>query len=108
MLWREETARKQKHLSEEMKRGDNKPPPEDKMFLSFSVPISLLPVPHQPALDGDEHAKMVAPEQQQPQSKPRALAVCDVDGCPATSIGWSVIENAVDAEWKICTFWSRD
>jgi len=57
-------------------------PPGDKMFLSFSVPTSLLPVSLQPALDSDGDAIMVAPQEQ--QSKPRAPAVCDVDGCAAT------------------------
>jgi Ino eighty subunit 2 len=60
-------------------------PPGDKMLLSFSVPTSLLPVVHQPALDGDGDAIMAAQEQQrQQESKPRAPAVCDVDGCMAT------------------------
>src|SRR5712671_4406848 len=59
-------------------------PPGDKMFLSFSVPTSLLPVSHQPPLDGDGDAVMVASQEQQQQSKPRAPAVCDVDGCTAT------------------------
>ncbi|KAH9956412.1 hypothetical protein BC827DRAFT_755699 [Russula dissimulans] len=61
-------------------------PSGDKIFLSFSVPTLLLPVPHQPALDGDRDAGMVAPEQQwqRQQSKSLAPAVCDVDGCTAT------------------------
>jgi len=33
----------------------------------FSVPASLLPIPQQLALESDEHAKMVTPEQQQQQ-----------------------------------------
>jgi hypothetical protein len=62
------------------------PPPRDKMFLSFSLPTSLLPVAHQPALDGDGDAIMVAQEQQQQQQEsiPPAPAVCDVDGCVTT------------------------
>jgi len=63
-------------------------PPRDKMLLSFSVPISLLPVPFQTSRDGDGNVMMMTPEQHQhqhqQQSKPRALAVCDVDGCTAT------------------------
>jgi len=60
-------------------------PPGDKMFLSFSVSILLPPVPYQPALEDDGDAGMVAPGQQWWQrSKPRAPAVCDVDGCTAT------------------------
>jgi Ino eighty subunit 2 len=56
-------------------------PPGDKMLLSFSVPASLLPMPHEPAaaLDADGDTKMGAQEQRVP--KPRAPAVCDVDGC---------------------------
>ncbi len=55
--------------------------PGDKMLLSFSVPASLLPMPHEPAaaLDADGDTKMGAQEQQVP--KPRPPAVCDVDGC---------------------------
>ena len=58
--------------------------PGDKMLLSFSVPTSLLPTSHQPAeaLDADGDAKMEEREQSLP--KPRAPAVCDVDGCKAT------------------------
>ncbi|KAH9955705.1 hypothetical protein BC827DRAFT_832795 [Russula dissimulans] len=33
------------------------------MFLSFSIPTSLLLVPHQPALDSDGYVIMVTPEQ---------------------------------------------
>jgi hypothetical protein len=52
-------------------------------------------------LNGDKHAKMVVPEQQQQQElRLQAMAVCDVDGCPATSIGWSVIGNMVHAEME--------
>jgi hypothetical protein len=59
------------------------PESRDKMFLSFSMLTSLLPVSHQPALDGYRDAIMVAPEQQQYELKLRAPAVCDVDGCTA-------------------------
>jgi hypothetical protein len=38
-------------------------PPGDKTFLSFSIPTSLLPVPHQPALDSDGDVIMGIPEQ---------------------------------------------
>ncbi|KAH9957719.1 hypothetical protein BC827DRAFT_1137467, partial [Russula dissimulans] len=76
-------------------------PPGDKMFHSFSVPTSLLPVPHQPALDGDGHTIMVAPEQQQQESRPRAPAVCDMDGCTAMR----KYRRAVHGVWNIGTFW---
>jgi hypothetical protein len=36
-------------------------PPGDNMFLSFFIPTSLLPVPHQPALDSDGDIIMVTP-----------------------------------------------
>lgn len=54
-------------------------PPGDKMFLSFSVPTSLLP---QPEFDADGDTKM-APAQDDELRKPRsaAQAVCDVEGC---------------------------
>jgi hypothetical protein len=42
-------------------------PPRDKMLLSFSVPTSLLPVPHQISRDGDGNVMMMTPEQQQQQ-----------------------------------------
>jgi len=53
------------------------PPGEEKMTLSFSVPASLLPIPNE---DGDEDVKMEAQEQ---PPKPRAPAVCNVEGCTA-------------------------
>ena len=53
------------------------PPGEEKMLMSFSVPTSLLPTPLQ---DGDGDVKMEAQEQ---PPKPRAPAVCNVDGCSA-------------------------
>jgi len=86
-------------------------PPGDKMFLSFSVLTLLLPVPYQPALEGDGDAGMVAPEQQQwQQSKPRASAVCDVDGCTATRYrlvrDWES-GSCGHAEKNICTFWGH-
>jgi Ino eighty subunit 2 len=37
-------------------------PPGDKKLLSFSISTSLLPVPHQPALDSDGDVIMVKPE----------------------------------------------
>ncbi|KAH9957712.1 hypothetical protein BC827DRAFT_646536 [Russula dissimulans] len=40
-------------------------PPGDKTFHSSSVPTLLLPVPHQPTLDGDGDTIMVGQEQQQ-------------------------------------------
>jgi Ino eighty subunit 2 len=55
-------------------------PPGGEMFLSFSVPASLLPTPHQPTLDGEEDVEMDTPEQ---QPKPRAPTICDVHGCTA-------------------------
>ena len=53
------------------------PSGEEKMTLSFSVPASLLPTPHQ---DEDGDVKMDAPEQ---PPKPHVPAVCNVDGCTA-------------------------
>ena len=53
-------------------------PPGDKMLLSFSVPTSLLPTSHQPALDPDGDTEMGV---QELLPKPRAPPVCDVDGC---------------------------
>jgi len=38
-------------------------PPGDDKFLSFSIPTSLLPVLHQPALDSDGDVIMVTPGQ---------------------------------------------
>jgi Ino eighty subunit 2 len=53
------------------------------MFLSFSVPTSLLPTPpHQPVLDADGDVEMDAQEQ---QPKLRAPSICDVHGCTAKS-----------------------
>jgi Ino eighty subunit 2 len=52
------------------------------MFLSFSVPTSLLPAPHQPALDTDGDVEMDAQEQ---QPKSRALSICGVQGCTTKS-----------------------
>jgi len=43
--------------------------PGAKMLLSFSVPTLLLPVTHQPGLDGDGDAIMVAQKQQQRQQQ---------------------------------------
>ena len=55
-------------------------PPGDKMLLSFSVPTSLLPMSHRPpTADADGDTKMEV--QELPLPKPRAPAVCDVDGC---------------------------
>ncbi|KAH9981561.1 hypothetical protein BJV74DRAFT_879232 [Russula compacta] len=52
-------------------------PAGDKMFLSFSVPTSLLP---QPELDADGDTKMEAEDElREPRSA--APAVCDVEGC---------------------------
>jgi Ino eighty subunit 2 len=56
------------------------PPGEENMRLSFSVPPSLLPTPHQVAVDGDGDVKMEV--QEQPPT--RIPAVCNVDGCTAT------------------------
>ncbi|KAH9963567.1 hypothetical protein BC827DRAFT_1192696, partial [Russula dissimulans] len=39
------------------------------MLLSFSIPTSLLPVPHQPALDSDGDVIMVTPEQAAAKSR---------------------------------------
>jgi Ino eighty subunit 2 len=55
-------------------------PPGDKMLLSFSVPTSLLPTS---VLDADGDTKMDVQEPA-PLLKPRAPAVCDIDGCTAT------------------------
>ncbi|KAI9507129.1 hypothetical protein F5148DRAFT_1276325 [Russula earlei] len=56
-------------------------PPGNKMFLSFSVPASILPMPQQPALDGDGDTVMA--EHAEQLRKPLAPAVCDIDGCTA-------------------------
>ena len=53
-------------------------PPGDKMLLSFSVPTTLLPTSHEPPFDPDGDTQM---DVQVPLPKPRAAAVCDVDGC---------------------------
>ena len=53
------------------------PPGDEKMTMSFSVPVSLLPIPFQ---DGDGDIKMEAQEQ---PPKRREPAVCNVDGCMA-------------------------
>jgi Ino eighty subunit 2 len=55
-------------------------PPGDKMFLSFSVPTSLLPMAHQDDVDTDGDVKM-----ETTQEEPRAIvpAVCGVEGCTA-------------------------
>ena len=62
-------------------------PPGDKMFLSFSVPTSLLPTIHQsaPDVDADGDVKMETMHGQEPPKKPQApsTAVCDVEGCSA-------------------------
>ena len=55
------------------------------MFLSFSVPESLLPdQPAGPDVDADGDVKMETEEQEQ-EHKPRAMvpAVCEVEGCTA-------------------------
>ena len=54
------------------------PPGEEKMTLSFSVPESLLPTPDH---DEDGDVKMEALGEH--PLKPRAPAVCNVDGCTA-------------------------
>ena len=59
-------------------------PPGDKMFLSFSVPTSLLPdQPTAPDVDADEDIKMEKAEQQDQEQKARVTvpAACAVDGC---------------------------
>ena len=53
------------------------------MTLSFSVPASLLPTPHQVAVDGDEDGDVKMDTHEQ-APKPRAPTVCNVDGCTAT------------------------
>jgi Ino eighty subunit 2 len=63
-------------------------PPGDKMFLSFSVPASLLPTTHQsaaPDVDADGDVRMETTQEQEPPEKLRAMApaVCDVEGCSA-------------------------
>jgi Ino eighty subunit 2 len=54
--------------------------PGNKMFLSFSVPASLLPMPCQPALDAGGDVNMDTQEQ---APKPQAPSICDVKGCTA-------------------------
>jgi Ino eighty subunit 2 len=59
-------------------------PPGDKMYLSFSVPTSLLPTAHQDVdvdADADGDVKMETTREQEP----RAIvpAVCGVEGCTA-------------------------
>jgi Ino eighty subunit 2 len=56
-------------------------PPGDKMRLSFSVPRSLLPAA---VLNADGDSKVDVQEQPAPVPKPRAPAVCDIDGCTMT------------------------
>jgi len=59
-------------------------PAGDKMFLSFSVPTSLLPTTHQD-VDADGDVKMETTTQEQEQ-EPRSMvapAVCGVEGCTA-------------------------
>ena len=63
-------------------------PSGDKMFLSFSVPASLLPTTHQsgaPDVDADGDVRMETTQEQGPPEKSRAMApvVCDVEGCSA-------------------------
>jgi Ino eighty subunit 2 len=63
-------------------------PPGDQMFLSFSVPESLLPTMHQSAsdVDTDGDVKMETAQAQELSKKPQAMApaaVCDVEGCSA-------------------------
>ena len=56
------------------------------MFLSFSVPTSLLPdQPAAPDVDADGDIKMEMTQEQEQKQKPRAMvsAVCAVDGCTA-------------------------
>jgi hypothetical protein len=53
-------------------------PPGDNMFLSFSVLTSLPPVAHQPALDGDGDAMMVAKKQQQQQQQQQQESIPQV------------------------------
>jgi Ino eighty subunit 2 len=58
-------------------------PAGDKMFLSFSVPPSLLPTIHQSAtgVDADGDVKMETKQEQ--ELRAMAPAVCDVEGCLA-------------------------
>ncbi|SRR6266852_4104496 len=62
-------------------------PPGDKVFLSFSVPTSLLPTIHQSAtdVDADGDVKMETTQDQELSKRPHAMApaVCDVEGCSA-------------------------
>ena len=55
------------------------------MFLSFSVPASLLPTTHHSAtnVDADGDVKMETTQEQEPSKKSRTPAVCDVEGCSA-------------------------
>jgi Ino eighty subunit 2 len=56
-------------------------PPGDKMFLSFSVPTSLLPATMHP-VDVDGDVKMETQEQER-EAQAVVPAVCGVDGCTA-------------------------
>jgi Ino eighty subunit 2 len=56
-------------------------PPGDKMFLSFSVPTSLLPTTITPPVDAEGDIKMETKQEQEPQAI--VPAVCAVDGCTA-------------------------
>ena len=58
-------------------------PPGDKMFLSFSVPASLLPTTPDADVDADGDIKMEGTEKGQGMPKVPAVAVCAVDGCTA-------------------------
>jgi Ino eighty subunit 2 len=61
-------------------------PPGDKMFLSFSVPASLLPDQSAaPDVDADGDIKMETTQEQEQEQKVRVTvpAVCAVDGCTA-------------------------
>ena len=55
-------------------------PAGDKMFLSFSVPTSLLPTTTDP-VDADGDIKMETKQEQEPRVV--VPAVCGVDGCTA-------------------------
>jgi hypothetical protein len=71
--------------------------PGDKMFLSISVPESLLPNQSAtpPDADTDGDVKMVTTQEQEQERKLRGMmvpAICAVEGCPAkrkySTIGW--------------------
>jgi Ino eighty subunit 2 len=61
-------------------------PPGDKMFLSFSVPVSLLPNQSAaPDADAGGDVKMETTKEQEQERKTRAMvpAVCEAEGCTA-------------------------